>query len=88
MPAMSIESAVLKIKEGGKLCKYCSGSFNKAECNYPITKKENLTVIRGIEKFLIFFAPKPFLIRTDCKGTLGFVKKNLSNIQVQGRLRR
>ena len=81
-------SAVLKIKEGEKLCKYCSGSFNKAECNYPTMEKEILAVIRGIEKFLIFLAPKPFLIRTDCKGILGFVKKNLSNMQAQGRLLR
>ena len=32
-------SAFLKIKKGEKLCKYCSGSFNKAECNYPIMEK-------------------------------------------------
>jgi len=37
-------------------------------------KKEILAVIRGIEKFLIFLAPKSFLIQTDCKGILGFVK--------------
>jgi len=79
-------SAVLKIKEWEKLCKYCSGSFNKAECNYPTIEKEILAVIRGIEKFLIFLAPKPFLIQTDCKGILDFVKKNLSNMQVEGRL--
>jgi len=47
-------SAVLKIKEGEKLYKYCSGSFNKAECNYPTMKKEILAVIRRIKKFLIF----------------------------------
>jgi len=69
-------SAVLKIKEGEKLCKYCSGSFNKAECNYPTMEKEILAVIRGIGKFLIFLAPKPFLIRTNCKGILGFGKRN------------
>ena len=74
-------SAVLKIKEGEKLCKYCSGSFNKAECNYPTMEKEILVVIRGIQKFLIFLAPKPFLIRTDYKEILDFVKKNLSNMQ-------
>ena len=44
-------SAILKIKKGEKLCKYCSGSFNKAECNYPTMKKEILAVIRGIKKF-------------------------------------
>jgi len=32
-------SAIFKIKEREKLCKYCSGSFNKAECNYPMKKK-------------------------------------------------
>jgi len=79
-------SAILKIKEGEKLFKYCSGSFNKAECNYPIMEKDILTIIRGIEKFLIFLAPKSFLIRIDCKGILGFMKKNLSNMQAQGRL--
>ena len=42
-------SAVLKIKKGEKLCKYCSGSFNNAECNYPTMEKEILAVISGIE---------------------------------------
>ena len=74
-------SALLKIKKGEKVRKYHSGSFNKVECNYPAMKKETLVVIRGIEKFLIFLAPKPFLIRIDCKGILDFVKKNLSNMQ-------
>ena len=73
-------SAVFKIKEGEKLCKYCNENFNKAECNYHIMKKEILAVIRKIKKFLIFLALKPFLIRTDCKGILGFMNKNLSNI--------
>ena len=47
-------------------------------------KKEILAVIRGIEKLLIFLAPNPFLIQTDCKRILGFVNKNLSNMQAQG----
>jgi len=55
-------SAVLKIKEREKLCNYFNESFNKAECNYPTMEKEILAVIRGIEKFLILLAPKPFLI--------------------------
>jgi len=81
-------SAVLKIKEGEKLYKYYSGNFNKIKCNYPTMEKEILAVIRGIEEFLIFLATKPFLIQTDCKGILSFVKKNLSNMQAQGRLLR
>ena len=65
-------SAVLEIKEGEKLYKYCSGSFNMTECNYPMMEKEILAVIREI----------------DCKGIVSFVKKNLSNIQAQVRLLR
>ena len=79
-------TAILKIKEGEILCKYCSGSFNKTECNYLTMEKQILTVIRGIEKFLIFLAPKSFLIRTDCKWILNFMKKNSSNMQAQRRL--
>ena len=41
-------SAVLKIKKGEKLCKYCSGSFNRAEYNYLTMEKEILAVIREI----------------------------------------
>ena len=77
---------VLKIKEGKKLCKYYSESFNNAEFNYHTMEKEILVVIRGIEKFLICLSPKPFLIQTDYKGILNFVKENLSNMQAQGRL--
>jgi len=81
-------SAVLTIKEGEKICKYCSGSFNKAECNCAIMEKEILAAVRGMKKFLIFLTPKPFLIRTNCKGILYFVKKNLSNMQAQAQLLR
>ena len=63
-----------KSKKGEKLYKYCSRNFNKAECNYPTMEKEILGVIRGIEKLLIFLSIKPFLVRTDCGGILGFVK--------------
>ena len=55
-------SVVLKIKEGEKLCKYCSGSFNKAEYNYQTMEKETVIVIRKIENFLIFLISKTFLI--------------------------
>jgi len=55
-------SAILKLKEGEKLCKYYYATFNKAKFHYPMIQKEILTVIRGIEKFLNFLDPKPFLI--------------------------
>jgi len=35
-------SASLKIKEGEKLHKYCSGSFNKVKCNSLRWKKKSL----------------------------------------------
>ena len=44
-------SVVLKIKEGEKLCKYYTESFNKAECNYSTMEKENLAVTNGIKRF-------------------------------------
>ena len=34
-------SAVLKIKEGEKLCKYCSGSFNKTNATIRQWKKKS-----------------------------------------------
>ena len=38
-------------------------------------RKRNLCNHKGTEKLLIFLAPKPFLIWTNCKGIIGFVKK-------------
>ena len=80
--------AVLKIKKDNKLCRYSSGSFNKAECNYTVMEKEILAILKGINKFIIFLAPKPFTVRTDCKGILGFIQNNLDNMKAQGRLLR
>jgi len=40
-------------------------------------EKEIFVVIRGIEKFSIFLVPKPFLIRIDSKGILGFMEKKI-----------
>ena len=79
---------VLKIKKDNKLCRYSSGSFNKAECNYTVMEKEILAILKGINKFIIFLAPKPFTVRTDCKGILGFIQNNLDNMKAQGRLLR
>ena len=81
-------STVLKIKEREKLYKYYSRNFKKVECNYPTMKKEILTIRMGIEMFLIFLGPKSCLIGANCKEILGFVKKNLSNMQAQRRLLR
>jgi len=74
-------NVVLKIKEGQKLYKYYSRSFNKAKWNYSTMEKEILAIIRRIENFLIFLAPITFLIQTNYKRILGFVKTNLSNMQ-------
>jgi len=46
-------------------------------------EKEILAIMRGIKMFLIFLAPKHFLIRIDYKRILGYVKKNLSKMQAQ-----
>jgi len=49
-------------------------------------EKGNPCNYKGNRKFIIFLAPKSFLFRTDCKGILEFIKKNLSNVQAKGRL--
>ena len=85
MPATSTGAQYSKLKKEKNFANVRVEVF-KAKCNYPTMKKEILAVIRGIEKFLIFLVAKPFLIQTDCKAKLGFVKKNLSNMQVQRRL--
>jgi len=48
MLTMSTGVQYSKSKEGERLYKYCSGSFNKAECSYSMMEKEILAVIRGI----------------------------------------
>jgi len=48
---MNIRAQYLKSKKEKNSIKYCNGSFNKAECNYPTMEKEMLGVIRRIEKF-------------------------------------
>jgi len=50
-------SILLQIEEGEKLYKFCNGGFNKAKCNYPTMERENLAMMREIEKFLIFSIP-------------------------------
>lgn len=48
-------SAILKIKEGEKLCRYSSGSFNKEKCDYPTITKEILAIIRETLALAIWF---------------------------------
>lgn len=38
-------------------------------------KNEILAIKKGIKKILIFLTPKLFLIKTDCKGILSFIKR-------------
>jgi len=64
-----------------KLYKYSNGSFNKVECSYPMMEKGILVVIRGIEKFLTVLAPQTFSNLNLLQRILGFVKKNLLNMQ-------
>lgn len=75
-----------KKEEGEKLYKYCNESFNKVKSNYHTIEKESLAIMRGVENFLIFFPLNLFLISISYNGILGFIKKNLSNMQVQMRL--
>jgi len=61
-------SATLKIKAREKILeKYSTRSLNDVECSHPMAEKDIFGVIKGIEIFLIFLAPRPFRSRTDCK---------------------
>jgi len=79
-------SAVLKIKEGEKLCKCYSESSNHAKCNYPTIEKEILAVIRGIEKFLTFLAHNLFLFEPIAKGYLVCEKEFIKYASVSATL--
>ena len=47
-------NAVLKIKEGEQLCKYCSENFDKAKCN----GKGNFCSYKGNRKVFNLFSPQ------------------------------
>ena len=51
-------------------------------------EKEILAILKRINKFIIFLASKPFTVRTECKGILGFINNNPDNMKAQGRLLR
>ena len=44
---------------------YYSSKLNRAECNYCVTKKELLAVVKGLEHFHPYFYGAHFIIRTD-----------------------
>ena len=83
MSAMSIGVRYSKSKKEKNSANITVEALIERNAPIPRWKKKILAVIRGIEKFLIFLAPKHFLIRTDCKEILDFIKKNLSNMQAQ-----
>ena len=49
------------------ICGYGSGSFKKAELNYPSSHKEILAVKKTVQHFILFLKPVKFIIRTDLK---------------------
>ena len=49
------------------ICGYGSGSFKKAELNYPSSHKEILAVKKIVQHFILFLKPVKFIIRTDLK---------------------
>ena len=49
--------AVLTVKVGEKLSKYCSGNSNEVECNYPTVGKDILGIIRKLKNSLPILSP-------------------------------
>lgn len=68
-----------------KICRYISGTFKGAEQNYHSNEKEILAVINTIKKLYAFLVSKEFLIRTDNKNFISFVKNNITGDNSQGR---
>ena len=56
------------------ICGYGSGSFKKAELNYPSSHKEILAVKKTVQHFILFLKPVKFIIRTDLKIMPGMLK--------------
>lgn len=59
--------AVLSQKFDDKECviEYYSKTFNRAEINYCVTRKELLAVVRAVKHFQPYLLGRPFLLRTD-----------------------
>ena len=72
---------LLEESEGNRrVCGYKSGQFNDAQSHYPSSKKEVLTVTKGIKKFQFFLSLTPFVIETDYKYLLGLIRRKEGEI--------
>ena len=60
-------SGVLTQRQEGeeKVITYYRKTFNKAERNYCVTRKELLAIVKAIENFHKYLYGKEFLVRTD-----------------------
>ena len=63
-----------------RVCGYKSGQFNNAQSHCPFSKKEVLTVVKGIKKFQFFLSLTPFVIETNYKHLQGLLKRKEGEI--------
>ena len=73
---------ILKQKDGSNkiLVRYTSGTWNNAQLNYSIIKKEILSIVLCISKFQDDLLNQEFLLRVDWKSTKSILQKDVKNI--------
>ena len=59
------------------MCRYISGTFSKAQLNYPVHEKELYAALKTLKKWRIDLLPKKFTLRTDSTYVTGFLRNNL-----------
>ena len=68
------------------ICRFASGSFNKAQQNYPSAHREILAAKKVMNKFKLFIIGKPIILRSDLKNFHGFLTSKNSEDIGNGRL--
>ena len=68
---------ILKQKDGSNkiLVRYTSGTWNNAQLNYRIIKKEILSIVLCISKFQDDLLNQEFLLKVDCKSAKSVLQK-------------
>ena len=61
--------------------------FTDPETRYTTHEKEVLTIVRAIEKYMLFLRPKHFIVYTDSSYAVGFRDLNLNKLKTNRLIR-
>jgi len=70
----------ITIESPEQLVHFISGIWNSAQKNYSTVKKEVLSIVLCITKFLDDLINKEFLVRVDCKSAKEILQKDVKNL--------